>query len=74
MAMKLEEAVSNRRKNKLARKILQESDESLDAKALKEFKEMLSNLNLAFSEDVDPAQSYQCLMHAKSLALELRNR
>ncbi|XP_071732643.1 DNA mismatch repair protein MSH3 [Rutidosis leptorrhynchoides] len=74
MAMKLEEAVNKRRKNKLAQKILQKNDETLDAKAFKEFKEMFSNLNLALSDGADPAESYQCLMHARSLALQLKNR
>ncbi|KAK9059646.1 hypothetical protein SSX86_020350 [Deinandra increscens subsp. villosa] len=62
MAMKLEEAVGSRR---LAAKNLQESD---DTKALTEM------LKLAFSEDVDPAKSFQCLKHARKLALDLRNR
>ncbi|PWA85706.1 DNA mismatch repair protein [Artemisia annua] len=77
MAMKLEEAVSNRRKNRLAQKILQETGrngETEGAKALKDFKDIFSNLNLAFSEDVDPAKSFQCIKHARNLGLELRNR
>ncbi|KAJ0749945.1 putative DNA mismatch repair protein MutS/MSH [Helianthus annuus] len=71
MAMKLEEAVGDRRKNRLAQKNLEESDESREAKAFKEFS---SNLKLALSEDVDSATRLQCLKHARNLALELRNR
>lgn len=71
MAMKLEDAVSKSRKSRLAQKSSQESG---DTKVLKEFKEMFSHLNLAFSEDMDSAKSFECLKHARSLALELRNR
>lgn len=74
MAMKLEEAVSKRRKSRLAQNSSLESDETGDKTALKEFKEMFSNLNLAFSEDMDPAKSFERIKHARSLALELRNR
>nr|GEU75635.1 DNA mismatch repair protein MSH3 isoform X1 [Tanacetum cinerariifolium] len=77
MAMKLEEAVRNRRKNRLAQTISQETgrnDEIGGAEALNEFKDIFSNLNLAFSEDVDPAKSFQCIQHARNLALELINR
>ncbi|KAI7741994.1 hypothetical protein M8C21_006842, partial [Ambrosia artemisiifolia] len=70
MAMKLEEAVGDRRKNRLAQKSPKESDESGDAKAFKEF---FSNLKLALSDDVDSARRLQCLKHARNLALELRN-
>ncbi|GKA54435.1 DNA mismatch repair protein MSH3 isoform X1 [Tanacetum coccineum] len=76
MAMKLEEAVRNRRKNRLAQTISQEmgrNDEIGGAEALKEFKDIFSNLNLAFSEDDDPAKSFQCIQHARNLALELIN-
>ncbi|KAI3712545.1 hypothetical protein L1987_71103 [Smallanthus sonchifolius] len=68
MAMKLDEAVGIRRKSRLAQKNFQESDGSGD------MKEMFLNLKLAFSEDVDPAKSFQCLKHARNLALELINR
>ncbi|KAK1419429.1 hypothetical protein QVD17_28596 [Tagetes erecta] len=71
MAMKLEEAVGNRRRNRLAQKNLQEPDGSDDTKV---FTDILSNLKLAFSSDVDSAKSFQCLKHARNLALELRNR
>ncbi|GJU69297.1 zinc finger, CCHC-type containing protein [Tanacetum coccineum] len=77
MAMKLEEAVRNRRKNRLAQTISQEAgrnDEIGGAEALKEFKDIFSNLNLAFSDDDDPAKSFQCIQHARNLALELINR
>ncbi|GJU59612.1 DNA mismatch repair protein MSH3 isoform X1 [Tanacetum coccineum] len=77
MAMKLEEAVRNRRENRLAQTISQEAgrnDEIGGAEALKEFKDIFSNLNLAFSDDDDPAKSFQCIQHARNLALELINR
>ncbi|KAL8239416.1 hypothetical protein R6Q59_015983 [Mikania micrantha] len=68
MATKLEEAVGKRHKNRLAQKNLQKSDGNGDAKALTEM------LKLAFSEDVDSARTFQCLKHARNLALDLINR
>lgn len=60
MAVKLEEVVRDRCKSRLAM-------------ADKNLQEIFSNLNLAFLEDVDPVKSFECLKHARSLALELRN-
>lgn len=71
MAMKLEEAVDNRRRNRLAQKNLQEPDGNDDTKV---FRDIFLNLELAFSEDIDSAKRFQCLKHARNLALELRNR
>ncbi|CAH1430272.1 unnamed protein product [Lactuca virosa] len=60
MAVKLEEVVRDRCKSRLAM-------------ADKNLQEIFSNLNLAFLEDVDPVKSLECLKHARSLALALRN-
>ncbi|KAI3735294.1 hypothetical protein L6452_14789 [Arctium lappa] len=75
MAMKLEDAVSKRAKNRWTQKILQESGRNDEDGDMKEYKEMFSNLNLAaVSQDINPAKSLHCLRTARSLALELINR
>lgn len=63
MAVKLEEAVRDRCINRVAEKNLQEN----------EYKEIFSNLNLAFLENVDSVKRLECLKHARSVALALRN-
>ncbi|XP_024989641.1 DNA mismatch repair protein MSH3 isoform X4 [Cynara cardunculus var. scolymus] len=68
MAMRLEDVVRKK-------KILQESGRNDEAGDMEGYKEMFSNLNLAaYSQDIDPAKSFECLKTARSLALELINR
>lgn len=95
MATKLEAAVSNRARNRLGHKCLEEAGPNNEAQAqdnpkkpfdsicaggstdLEEltnaYREVFSNLNLAYLEDDDPAKSFLSLMHARNLALDLIN-